>query len=432
MLELARVFQHHGRAALDFGNVLVGGDGAAVGHRFVQHGDDAAVLQALLDDAAAAQLVRVVAFGKGAFGFFGGVVAEAHRVLHQFAERDARLHHVGGEAVHFEIALVDDDQLLVPVEHAEALHHVGEGGVELQVAGMQLLGNAEHLHFALLELGDVGTGADHAAVIGALFGDQQPAAVRKLDFDGFVRVAVLLEAPLDVFLGRHAVEHEGAAHGGDAEDFLLRHARHDDVGGEGAVVHILAVIENDAVVRVIEREAVRHHVKGMHEARARLLGDHLILRVDVHVRRGRVDLAGRFDHGAVGQAAAADFDDAAAGRGVAEAVGCSRNQALDDARDLAGDFVRRHVEAAEGGGHELLQLNARFQVVAEVAAERAVQFVAGEQVEVGVKQRQADIGPSEKIGNLVAVLLLYGLKKTGIFVRSLVQGGNVLLHVSPP
>ena len=138
--------------------------------------------------------VGIVAFGKRALGFFRSVVAEADASIPSAAQRDARLHDVRREAVDFEIAPVHDDQPLILVEHAEALDHVAEGRIELQVLGMQLLRNAQHFHFAQLHFGDVGTGADDAAVIGAFLGNQHPAAVGQLHFQRFAGIAMPVQA----------------------------------------------------------------------------------------------------------------------------------------------------------------------------------------------------------------------------------------------
>ena len=70
----------------------------------------------------------------------------------------------------------------------------------MDVAGVQLLGNAQHLHLAQLHFGDVGAGADNAAVVGPLFGDQDPAAVGELHLDRLCRIAMPLDAPGDILV----------------------------------------------------------------------------------------------------------------------------------------------------------------------------------------------------------------------------------------
>ena len=57
--------------------------------------------------------------------------------------------------------------------------------------------------------------------------------------------------------------------------------------------------------------------------------------------------AGRFNRCAVGQSAAANFDDAAAGGSIAECIGGSWIKPGNDLFDLVVNFFSRHVEAAE-------------------------------------------------------------------------------------
>ncbi len=114
-----------GAAAL--GDVFMGRQPSAVGHRFVDDLDRASVrrrydhgvaprdvAQHLLD------VVIDVADERAGFLAVGDHVAETATRLHDF----------GREAVHLEIPLVADDELLLGIEQQQPLRHVVDGGVE--------------------------------------------------------------------------------------------------------------------------------------------------------------------------------------------------------------------------------------------------------------------------------------------------------------
>ena len=70
-------------------------------------------------------------------------------MFEHFEQRAARLDHVGGQVVHMDVALVADHQPAVAVEHAQALRHVVERGVDMDIRALQfarLFGQA-HLAF---------------------------------------------------------------------------------------------------------------------------------------------------------------------------------------------------------------------------------------------------------------------------------------------
>ena len=142
----------------------------------------------------------------------------------------------------------------------------------------------------------------------------------------------------------------------------------------------------------------------MHQARARLFGDHLELRVHVDVGGRRFDLTCRFDDRAVWQAATADFDYVARRGGVAECVGGARFKAVDDPVDLLLRFLVGDIEPVEGDAHQLLQGLAGCSFRIHVAAQRAVERVAGQQLQACVKQRQPDIGAGKDVGQFGALL----------------------------
>ena len=132
--------RHVGDALLGlaaFGDVVVGGDEAAVAHGMIEHRDGAPVRQ--LDQlgeggAGGQRLVQLADIGVD----IAAEPAIGLAVLEQFAERAARLHGVAGEPVHPHIALVADHQTAVAVEHQQRLRHVVDGGLEAQVLRLEL------------------------------------------------------------------------------------------------------------------------------------------------------------------------------------------------------------------------------------------------------------------------------------------------------
>ena len=182
------------------------------------------------------------------------------------------------------------------------------------------------------------------------------------------------------------------------QDLLLGCTWHDDVGDQRTVVDVLPVVEHQAVIGVVEREAVGHHVERMGEPRPRGLGDHLELGAEIDLRVAGLDLAHRLDDGTIGQPAAADLDRLGAGRGVAERIGGARRQAGDDALDAALDFLVRHVLPPIGDLDELGQGPPCGGLGREIAAQGTIQRVAGQQHEIGIEQGQPDVRAGEDVG----------------------------------
>lgn len=120
------------------GDVLVGGDPAPARHRLIERLDQAAELgldrpgrgPALADIAHDLAVVQVR---------IGIQQSDVPAVLDQLVQRAAGLHHLRRQPVHFEKAAVEHDDLFVGIEHAQALRHVVERGVEAAVALAQLL-----------------------------------------------------------------------------------------------------------------------------------------------------------------------------------------------------------------------------------------------------------------------------------------------------
>ena len=118
-----------GAAAL--GDVLEGRDPAAARHRPVAHRDDAPVRQFAMHRHRVVDRKR----GAGALAkLVDGqpllVATGADQLFHDLALGHADAQHVPRQAEHVAIAVVDDDEAAVGVEHAEPLAHVLERGVE--------------------------------------------------------------------------------------------------------------------------------------------------------------------------------------------------------------------------------------------------------------------------------------------------------------
>jgi hypothetical protein len=133
--------------AQPLGHVLVDGDPSAAFHRAVADRNGASVgeLHGLgFDPPALEQLgdeaIRIMAER-----------ARRHPHLQQFAQVAARIHQVGRQPVHFEVAAVVDQQPAFGVEHEQAVTHVVERRVEARSLVMEALvqdgaGDAEREH----------------------------------------------------------------------------------------------------------------------------------------------------------------------------------------------------------------------------------------------------------------------------------------------
>ena len=116
------------------GDVLMGGDPAAVGHRPMADLDGPPVHQ--FDDAVLG-FVGNATFRAPAHVFLARHRRKASRFIAQiddFGQRRAGADAAGRNIVHLDKAVVAHDQLVVGVEEAQALRHVVDRGVELEVA----------------------------------------------------------------------------------------------------------------------------------------------------------------------------------------------------------------------------------------------------------------------------------------------------------
>ena len=117
------------------GDVFMGGNPAAVGHRPMANLEGAPVAQ--FDDAVGG-FGRHRNVGAPVQVFLPGHRGKAARLethVDDFGQRRAGADAVGRKIVHVDIAVVAHDQPMGGVEEAQSLRHVVDRGIELQVAG---------------------------------------------------------------------------------------------------------------------------------------------------------------------------------------------------------------------------------------------------------------------------------------------------------
>ena len=142
--------------ALTLGDVLMRRDPAAAGRRLVLQRDHAAVVEMRdhVDIFAMRELPpQAREIGVDIGREIAGLLAQPQ----DFRERAAGLHDIGRQIVHLQVTLVADHEPFLRVEHAQALRHVVERGVD---AGIGLLE-------ARLALLDRSFGRNEAAELGA-------------------------------------------------------------------------------------------------------------------------------------------------------------------------------------------------------------------------------------------------------------------------
>ena len=136
------VARHEGDARLGMaplGDVLIGRDPAAVGHRLMDDRDDAAVAELLVIGAARRWLTNSAcsAIRSGALlPDWAPAAMLSSRTSRKVSPGRTRS---GGRSENLAEAPVDDLQAVVGVVQAEALRHIVERGVETQVGRRELL-----------------------------------------------------------------------------------------------------------------------------------------------------------------------------------------------------------------------------------------------------------------------------------------------------
>ena len=210
LAQQAIVLLEQGIELLPLGNVFVRDHMAAVRRLAAPHIDDASVSK-LVD----ARGCLVEFFDQIVDEMFGAgriVAAARHAILEQLAERGSRFYLFAGQAVHLSIAIVADHQLLLAIEHGQALRHVVQGRIELLVLLLQ----------PLLHQLDVALDARPAAVM-LSFGD--PDAVHRPDQGAGCKIicqvqtlaqakqAAAAGADIIIAQGRDAGGHSGTTRG---------------------------------------------------------------------------------------------------------------------------------------------------------------------------------------------------------------------------
>ena len=129
---------------MTLGDVLMGGDPAAVGHRLVHDQDRASA--GYIDDQA-----RGFSLSKRGIDVCAILLHVAVKtagrlpMTDQVAKTQPRLHHVRGQAIHLDVLPVHNGDALVRIEQQQALRHIAEGGVEPAVGvGKRAEGLVEH------------------------------------------------------------------------------------------------------------------------------------------------------------------------------------------------------------------------------------------------------------------------------------------------
>ena len=121
-----------------FGDVDMGRDPAAIGHRPVADGIDVAVAQHVLD------VIRLPLgdFVEPGLDILLGVLRRFSGADPRFeyrAQRRAGLDLLGTETVHLAVTLIADDQALLAIEHAQAVRHVLERGMQQEIRLLERL-----------------------------------------------------------------------------------------------------------------------------------------------------------------------------------------------------------------------------------------------------------------------------------------------------
>ena len=247
------------------GDVLVRGDEAAVRHRLMLDHDGPAIAQ--LGDPGHRYIVRgdrkhvadVVVVG---------VQAGGSPVPHDALQSSSGLRQLARQAVQLGVLFVANQQALLAVEHAQALRHVLERGIELQVLDLELklalpqqLVLTAELGVQLFALGDVLMRADPAAARYRMMDDVHGAPVAQLHQpDAAFLLLDQLQDAFDVALaigtldvaGRKAL-FQHLAQMAAACGHLLREPVH---------LAIAVIYDQSALVRVEHDEADRHVVDG--------------------------------------------------------------------------------------------------------------------------------------------------------------------------
>lgn len=121
-------------------------------------------------------------------------------------------------------------------------------------------------------------------------------------------MAVVVHPLPDVVLSRHAAEYDASSRHRRRYQVLVTGAGHDQVGDDRIEIQIFPVVDDEAVLRIIDRKALGHCFQSVHHARPCGFGDlrHLLAEIDAGGRGHQ--FPHRFHHCATRQAATPHFD----------------------------------------------------------------------------------------------------------------------------
>ena len=137
LLQESVLLDQAGIEPLALGDVLVGAEQAAIGHRPAYDRDKAPVAQ--LDDLRRGAAESRQTGVDEITGFSIGVGAVDRAGLEDLPRRRARLHLLGRQPIEFREAVVGEHDPLLGIVQAHALGHVAYGGIEARILGGQLL-----------------------------------------------------------------------------------------------------------------------------------------------------------------------------------------------------------------------------------------------------------------------------------------------------
>ena len=284
----------------------------------------------------------------------------------------------------------------------QRMAHVGE---ELALAAVGELGRVAgppQLALAALLFGDLGHGADDAAVAGPALGDPQPPPVAQLHIERGGGIGVLQHALAHPFLdaagglGNEALGGDGARH------VIEAGADDDQIGAHPVQLAELLVEEENAILGVVEDKGLGYAVERVHQLLLGLGGHGLgggagadvAHERDIDGRPALLHLRDRQVHGK-GHAVAPPAHDAARGaaaadrgqqrRGGAGAVAESGGARQEGRKVLPDDLLGQMIEDALGGRVE--RADRAHPVDGQQAVEGIVDDAPHERVLVA--QRQA-------------------------------------------
>ncbi len=128
-------------------NVLVDGNGAAVGHGAPAHGQRPAVLK-LVDHVAGVGKKRFLYAIPDVFFRIRWTGAGSDSELQNFRKGYSWLYGVGSKAIHRAVKLVGEHELCVGSEHADAVRHVRERRVQKHIGMLEAFSRRLALHLS--------------------------------------------------------------------------------------------------------------------------------------------------------------------------------------------------------------------------------------------------------------------------------------------